>query len=101
MSKVKLVAIGAAEQVCLPSIVVWLIAAACLGRSAVSLRPSSRQTAKPISAGWHGAGSVSAPPELPPFAHSVPFESGRCFPLRGECRSFNFNIRRYLSNLRR
>ena len=101
MSKVKLVAIGAAEQVCLLSTVVWLIAAACLGKSTVSLPSSSGQTTKPTSAGWYGAGSVSAPPEVAPFAYSVAFESGRCFPLRGECRSFNFNIRRYLSNLRR
>ena len=101
MSKVKLVAIGAAEQVCLLSTVVWLIAAACLGKSTVSLPSSSGQTTKPTPAGWHGAGSVSAPPEVAPFAYSVAFESGRCFPLRGECSSFAIGLNRYLSNLRR
>src|ERR1700722_4657310 len=101
MSKVKLVAIGAAEQGGLLSTVVWLIAAGLLGKSPVPPPSSSGQTTKPTSAGWHGAGSVSASPEVAPFAYSVDFESGRCFPLRGECRSFNFNIRRYLSNLRR
>jgi hypothetical protein len=79
MSHVAFVPLGAAEQVCLVLVFVLSFAAVCPGRSA----------------------AYSPRLNVMRFAGFIGFDSGRCFPLRGECRSLAIRVRRYLSNLRR
>jgi hypothetical protein len=68
------------EQMCLLCAVALFVATNRFGRSSGLLSPS---------------------PEVPYFIQIARSRSGRCFPLRGECRSLAIGLRRYLSNLRR
>jgi hypothetical protein len=80
MSTIWLAAIRPTQQVCPPYAAALFVAIHWFGKRSAPLSPS---------------------PEARYFTQIAPSRSGRCFPLRGECRSLAIGLRRYLSNLRR